>query len=205
MGSGSRAFKIFGVGLSRTGTKSLSAALGVLGYKACHFPDDRVSRCEITAFLHRPEPSLSLSALRRFDAMTDTPISCTYQALDVAYPGSRFILTTRDKASWLGSCEDYWRGTMKRDLERISDERAAYVHLINRTVYGSEEFDAEGFEQAYDRHEASVRRFFDRRPRDLLALDICARPGWPELCDFLKVDVPILEFPHMNQGTISRT
>jgi hypothetical protein len=190
--------KIFGIGLSRTGTTSLTEALRTLGYKACHFPLDDFSRRQITDFLRDPSEFLRLSVLSQLDALTDTPICCTYQALDRAYPGSRFVLTTRDKASWVASCKAYWPDKLKPILERASLDISAYVHLINRTVYGAEAFDSELFSQAYDSYLASVQHYFRDRPEDLLVLDICRGDGWSKLCEFLQVAEPDAAFPHEN-------
>jgi sulfotransferase family protein len=194
----SQSGKIFGIGLSRTGTTSLTEALETLGFKAYHFPLDAVSRREITEFLLDPSESLTLSVLSWLDALTDTPICCTYRALDRAYPGSRFVFTTRDKASWIASCKRYWADRLKPILEGYSPDIAVYVHLINRTVYGAETFDPELFSQAYDSHVASVQHYFRDRPKDLLALDICDGDGWSELCEFLEVAEPDATFPHEN-------
>src|SRR6186713_1622253 len=120
--------KIFALGLSRTGTSSLNEALRVLGHRAVHFPDDAASQTEITKFLARRTPELRLSLLTSMDALSDTPICATYQALDRAYPGSRFILTVRDKESWLESCHQYWRGPLLRYLDGPT---GAYIRRIN--------------------------------------------------------------------------
>jgi Sulfotransferase domain/UDP-glucoronosyl and UDP-glucosyl transferase len=85
--------KVFGIGLSRTGTSSLTQALNILGYKAIHFPHDNVTRAELYRFFASGSGRLSLSLLQEADAITDTPACCVYKALDQGYPGSKFILT----------------------------------------------------------------------------------------------------------------
>jgi hypothetical protein len=82
-----RPSKIFGIGLSRTGTTSLHAALGILGYRSIHYPQlDRL-----------------YELVDDHDAASDTPVACSYRQLDARYPGSRFILTVRDFRAWLES------------------------------------------------------------------------------------------------------
>ena len=78
--------KIFGIGLSRTGTTSLTLALSELGLHAYHFPRGR-------------------EVIDSVDAATDTPVAAWYQDLDAAYPDSKFILTLRHRPEWLDSCE----------------------------------------------------------------------------------------------------
>ena len=187
--------KIFAVGLSRTGTSSLNEALRRLGHRAVHFPDDAATQTEITDFLARRPPELRLSLLASVDALTDTPVSVTYQALDRAYPGSRFILTVRDKKSWLESCRTYWHGPLLREL---GGPTAAYIRRINAAVYGAEEYDQVGFSAAYDAHVAGVLDYFHARPDDLLVMRICDGDGWEPLCGFLATAPPRSPFPRLN-------
>ena len=59
--------KVFGIGLSRTGTVSLTAALNVLGIDAVHYPNDAATQEELKAGRYR------LSVLDRVQALTDIP------------------------------------------------------------------------------------------------------------------------------------
>jgi hypothetical protein len=190
--------KVFGIGLSRTGTLSLTLALRRLGFVTEHFPDDDVSQAELTRFLEAPTERLTLSLLKSFDALTDTPVSASYRALDRAYPGSRFILTTRDKGAWLASCEVYWDKVLRHLLERMDAKKSAYVNLVNRAVYGVEHFDASAFSEAHDAHVRVVHEYFAERPEFLLPIDICAGDGWAQLCGFLGVEQPRDDFPYVN-------
>lgn len=193
--------KVFGIGLSRTGTSSLATALTYLGYKSLHFPSDDVTRTEIHPFFSNPPPSLTLTALRFYDALTDTPICLTYRALDKGYPRSRFILTVREKDSWLASCRHYWQKGLIADLEHAPNAGYRnFVRLINERVYGTAEFGEEIFSQAYDTHVSQVNKFFSARKDDLLTLDICKGDSWPRLCGFLEVPhVPVFPFPWENR------
>jgi hypothetical protein len=187
--------KIFAVGLSRTGTSSLNEALRVLGHRAVHFPDDAATQTEITTFLARRPPELRLSLLGSVDALTDTPVSATYQAMDRAYPGSRFILTVREKKSWLESCHKYWRGPLLRYLDGPT---ADYIRRINAAVYGAETYDRVRFSAVYDAHITGVLDYFSARPDDLLVMRICNGDGWEPLCKFLAAPPPRSAFPRLN-------
>ncbi len=194
--------KVFGIGLSRTGTLSLTHALAVLGLRATHFPMDRATRAEIANYLRANDSSTSLrlTALARWDAITDTPAACTYDALDRAYPGSRFVLTVRDRESWLLSCERYWHDVLLPLLERRPPEVRDYINLINRAIYETEVFDSGLFNAAYDRHLISVTDHFHGRSRDFIVLDLGAGEGWAELCSFLQRPPPQRPFPHLNHA-----
>lgn len=54
------------------------------------------------------------------------------------------------------------------------------------------------FLKAYEKHNKEVRKYFARRPHSLLEIDIPGGEGWPKLCGFLSVPLPIGAFPHIN-------
>ena len=66
--------KVFGIGLSRTGTTSLTLALKALGYQAAHFPSDDDTRREVTAHVLAGGGPIELTILKELDALTDTPV-----------------------------------------------------------------------------------------------------------------------------------
>lgn len=185
--------KVFGIGLSRTGTKSLTDALNFLGIPTVHFPEDAQTVSELAAFRNSNRDTLNLTILRRYTGATDTPMASVYRALDRGYPQSKFILTVRDQASWLASCERFWNTTV---LPFVSKEaNGPYVAWINRNVYGIEHFERTAFVRTYDQHCMGVRDYFARRPNDLLTLDIVGGQGWRELCAFVNRPVPRVPFP----------
>jgi hypothetical protein len=191
--------KIFGIGLSRTGTTSLTEALAILGCRAVHFPTDLVTQSEYFRFFTEPADTLRLSLLDRYDAVTDNPVSCVYRQLDCAYPGSKFILTVRGKESWLRSCELWWDRFVSRVME---DDQARpmwpFMQLVGAVTYGTPHFDAMLFSQAYDAHLEAVASYFHGRNRDLLILNICGGEGWEKLAPFIGAPVPNDPFPHSN-------
>jgi sulfotransferase family protein len=188
--------KIFGIGLSRTGTHSLGSALTTLGFKSVHFPCDGVTREEIYRHFALGASSLRLSLLDLVDAVVDTPVTCVYKALDQRYPGSRFVLTTRDMDSWLNSCERYWSETLRPSLRPDSgNPYHQYIQFVNRRVYGTERFDADLFQRAYMRHLTDVRRHFRHRQSDLLVIDIPGGEGWEILAPFVAAPAPTGPFP----------
>ncbi len=217
--------KVFGIGLSRTGGASLGAALVRLGLRTVHFPADPATRREIIRYLDQGAAGpLELTVLGDLDAVSDTPICCVYEGLDEAYPDAKFILTVRDEASWLRSCEAYWgdperhpkgrrlgagrsrfdrglraliTGPLRRRLGRSIDH-SAYTAAIEKHLYGSSDFAAERFAAVRRSHEQAVRERFADRPDKLLVLDICSGEGWERLCPFLGVDTPTEPFPWHN-------
>ncbi len=177
--------KIFGIGLSKTGTSSLNAALEILGFRARHLP--------FMAY-HYGRLVLEPRQMLEYDAFTDTPVANCFKYLDSKYPDSKFIYTIRDKDSWLRSCEKHW-GNAETDLS-IVYERFKLFHL-RMSVYGGINFDKDRFSRAYDRHDERVRKYFGKS-NQLLILNICAGEGWQELCSFLNADIPEQAFPAKN-------
>ena len=168
--------KIFGIGLSKTGTTSLCEALCILGYSAIHFP-------------------LGLRGVEEHDAATDTPIADKFELLDRRYHGSKFIYTVRQRDDWIRSCRTHWA----RFIDRGRETRQEVAELYER-LYGSLEFDANLFEYAYERHAMRVLSYFSNRSDDLLIIDICSeKSDWEPLCSFLGKERPNREFPHMNK------
>ena len=177
---------IFALGLSKTGSNSLTTALEILNYKTIHFPNFSYvqGKCEI-----HPE------ILEKYDAFTDTPVAASYPELDKAYPGSKFILTLRDKKTWLRSCKrHFWKGRFDNNKKGCSND-------LHRQLYGHTYFEHDKFSKNYDQHRDRVTSYFKVRENDLLIMNIIAGDGWEKLCHFLDKPVPKCEFPAKNVTT----
>jgi hypothetical protein len=166
--------KVFGIGLSKTGTTSLTAALRILGYRSVHYP---------------PLDRLGL-ILGGCDAATDTPVACSFRELDRRYRHSKFVLTVRNRDGWLASAEREFSG------RRVSE---LWKREVRMRTYGVLEWDADTFCEAYDRHLEAVRTHFRDRHEALLVLDITRTPSWAPLCEFLGRPIPEQPFPHENR------
>lgn len=183
--------KVFGLGLWRTGTTSLTRALRLLGVRCKHYPYDRPTQKQLWS------ESSRLSLLERYDAITDISIVPFYKTLDRLYPGSRFILTLREEEAWLDS--------MRRQMELVwssalieNPQFRAFTEAICRRVYGGISFEPKRLVEKYHAHVADVRQYFSDRPHDLLTMDITAGDGWEQLCPFLRLPIPEMEFPRVN-------
>jgi Sulfotransferase domain len=184
--------KVFGIGLSKTGTSSLDRALNELEIRSIHFPCDRTTHDELAAGNYR------LSILQKYQAATDIPIAPFYAQLDAAYPNSRFILTVRDVDSWLHSVRKHW-DFMWRWAENDRNF-CEFIMFISACAYGVHRYQRDRFIYVYHRHLYEVRDYFQNRPNDLLILNICSGDGWEQLCPFLDVPVPNRPFPYANRS-----
>ena len=178
------ASKIFGIGLSKTGTTSLANALQVLGYKT----KDNMG---VVKYATGDLSSVDLHLVDANDALTDTPIPSFYRELDVRYPGSKFILTVRESEGWLKSCK-------KQFTQRFAEVQSDAHKQLFIDLYGTDVFDDERFASGYARFVDGAREYFKDRPGDLLIINITGDEGWEKLCPFLQRPVPDIPFPKAN-------
>jgi hypothetical protein len=199
--------RIWGIGLTRTGTTSLNTALNLLGYKSIHWPT--------TAELLNGN----------LQAATDESVGVVFKYLDFRHPGSKFILTERDEESWIRSTAAHrkimatnftrkvseWQGT-PIDGADFSDTVRRFAHQLDRdyaererntefiftqtSLYETVEFYEEKFRAGFRRYHADVARYFAHRPADLLRIRICEGEGWEKLAPFLGCAIPEQAFPH---------
>lgn len=165
--------KIVGIGLHRTGTRSISKALKTFGYRSLH-----------------GGPGLNLALVNdkidtdffdEYDAVFDGFCCLKYQTLDSCYDNLKFIYTTRNIDSWLGSCKHRYSG---------------YVETITRkAVFGDFTFDKKIWKDTYNRHHDRVMKFFEGREQDLLVMDIEEDNKWKKLCEFFGHKIPKGHFP----------
>ena len=175
--------KVFVIGLSKTGTVSITDAFARLGYKCSHFPDHLLS-------LQEGRLSIDLEAVAEWDMLADVPVVVFYQELDEAYPGSKFILTTRGTDAWLKSCANHF--------DPLALQPDGILTAILLDVYGCIWYDADRFARAHREHVADVTEYFRDRPNDLLVLDVNAPDKWLAICEFVGVDVPDRPYPKSN-------
>jgi len=170
--------KIFGIGLSKTGTNSLTIALQKLGYNIAHYP---------------PPNMFEVLAVDDLDGCTDIPTALRFKALDKKFPGSKFILTIRDKPSWIRSIQDHYQ---RRPASTLND----WGKQNRIDLYGGLTIDECDFGKAYEDHLFDVYEYFGNdRDNDLLVLDIGWDNKWELLCNFLGHDVVNEPYPVANE------
>jgi hypothetical protein len=182
--------KIFCIGLSKTGTRSLHDALQLLGYTSMHWGGPELATAaqrgpEIRAAVERAEQEGQplLSYLDDADAYSDIlALSLRFTSLDQQYPGSRFILTTRPLRDWLESRRRHVEENVAR---RDRGESHGNLLVVDEDAWTSE----------WTEHETGVREYFASRADALLVMDVAAGDGWDVLCPFLGVAAPDAPFP----------
>ena len=172
--------KIFCIGLNKTGTISLHEALEGLGFNSLHW-GGQPSRQAVERAIAEGVPLLSY--LPEADAYSDIQrLSVSFDVLDEQYPGSKFVMTTRDLDGWIDS--------RRRHVERNIDRKAAGEYDGTFLTV-----DVKAWQTLYENHHAKVRAYFAERPSDLLVFNIMEGDGYERLCTFLGVDIPAEPFP----------
>lgn len=167
--------KIWCLGLSRTGTTTLSEVLNKVGYRHIHYPTD--------------EQMLDMNN----DGCGDIPVIPVYKQLDKKFPNSKFIYTIRDKDAWLKSMEPY--------LERKKSwHQSARQINIRKEVYSEPFFRYNTYSESYDFWDKDFREYFKYRPNDFLVLDIIGGDSPQKLAEFLDDGKKYPDvFPHYNK------
>ena len=181
---------VFGIGLSKTGTTSLSDALGILGFRSFHLPP--IATADATGHIVMDWPWW----VYRYDALTDLTVAVIYRELADVFPNARFVYTQRAMEPWLDSCRRHFTTSLSQ--LRVT-QRQTYLNDLCDAFYGSHVFDAPRYRATYEAHEAGVHEFF-ASGRPLLKVDLTAGDGWRALCPFLGKAVPDVPFPASNTG-----
>ena len=167
--------KIFGIGIGRTATSSLSLALIKLGLKTWHAPA-MISRNNIQNYINK------------FDALTDlwSVTDITYKELYDLYPNALYILTIRDPDTWLKSTQYYKKLATISNMIPGYKEMQTKIKLISKTYF--------------ETYNTKVIEFFKDKPEKLLVLNIPKGDGWGKLCKFLEISYNENEsFPHISE------
>lgn len=167
---------VFGVGLPRTGTSSLTKAMQILGYRSAHRKtrSGRITRHDIS----------------KYDFLADIPVCGWYDDSDLE---GKFILTVRDPLEWYESYVKMqykvWGGAGPWPLDF-----AAYL-CYEKTLGFS--LDRTELLQRFEKHTYDV---LTHRP-DALVFKT-GEHGWKELCAFLNEPIPEIPYPWINKNGI---
>lgn len=204
-----KAPKVFCIGCNKTGTTSLEAALKILGYK---LGNQGKGELLIEDWARRDFRKI-IRFCKTAAAFQDIPFSLdfTYQALDYAYPGSKFILTVRDNPEeWYQSVVRFYtkmvgknRLPTLKDLQEFGYRGIGWMHQAHRAIFGDDPaslFDKDLYTNSYLRHNMNVRNYFRHRPADLLVLNVADPSAMDLLCVFLGFQNKGWSMPHLNSS-----
>ena len=204
--------RVYGVGLPKTGTSTLLAALETLGWapRRCYGAFARAlppapllaARLEGLPLPAREEAVRNMArealaadgALRDTllgaDAAADWPVHLLHAELAEAHPDALFVLTERESAE--AAYESHVRFAARPDAaarRANADAQEAKFDVLN----------AHWAPALFAAHGQRVRRAFEGMPHRLLVVCWERGDGWDELCAFLGVPAPAQStpFPHV--------
>lgn len=187
--------KVINIGLSRTGTSSLTTALTQMGLSTYHF-------CWRLSNYQGEKATLNPYWLEKFDAHTDIPAIPVYKEIFAKYPESKFIYTCRSP--------DGFATSMQRLIQKHSFflQGFPWYKRVLKDVYGRnyDQYTHEEWKQVYEKHEAEVLAFFREHPDRLLILDlkdIKEGKGFEKLSEFLGIQAPPNSYPKENELNLS--
>lgn len=212
--------KVIGAGFGRTGTRSLKAALEILGFGPCYHMST------VIAEPYRVRQWLDVGEGRSrdwdtlftgFRSALDWPASAYWRELAGHYPDAKVVLTVRDPARWYDSVsETIFRSALEERrlplrrrvtrwlVARRAPDFALYPRMARATVmdrvFGGRIDDRDHVLDVYERHAAEVRAAIPAER--LLVFEV--RDGWEPLCAFLGVPVPEVPFPQVNERAAFR-
>jgi hypothetical protein len=175
--------KIIGVGLNKTGTKTLGACLRHWGFKHISFSVRAFSLFKRSDFLGL------FKVIRKYDSFEDWPWPLIFREIDGEFPESRFILTLRESPEvWFRSLCNHAKRTGPTEFRTHIYGYAMPHHHKSEHI------------RFYENHNRAVQEFFQGRPEKLLTVCWENGEGWKPLVDFLGLPAPDTPFPHENKN-----
>ena len=178
--------KVFGIGLNKTGTKTLGACFKALGYNHKSFDYSLLRQVKDGNF------EWLINEVNLHDSFEDWPYPLCFRRLDEEFRGSKFILTYRSSPEiWIQSLEAH---SLKTDPEK---------GLISRILaygYPFPQCDRDYFIRFYLNHINQARAYFQERNQDYIEICWENGDGYDRLCRFLGKPIPSLAVPHLNKS-----
>ena len=176
--------KVIGVGLNKTGTKTLRHHLLNWGFRHRSY--------ELDAFHQFQDGRIQelLDSMEEFDSFEDWPWPLMYREIDKRFPDARFVLTTRRSA-------DAWYKSLCKMAVRMGPLNDYEKHIYGYAMpHGNKKIHTD----FYERHNEQVLAHFRNQPNRFLHL--CWERGGSaeELASFLGLDDVDTTPQHLNAG-----
>ena len=207
-GAGAKPTKVFCLGAGKTGTTSLAAFFDTLGYRV---GSQDTGEALLASWAQRDfAPIVSLAETADF--FQDLPFNCpdTFQAMDLAFPGSKFILTWREPHEWYRSLTAFHTALLGKgrlptaaDLSEFSYRSTGWILDALRLVHGvsrDDPYDKDTLIRSYERHNENVRQYFAHRPQSLLAVNLAAPAAAQNIVEFIGGRFSGQQLPHLNRS-----
>lgn len=181
---------VFGIGLNKTGTKTLGLYLQRWGYHHRTYDSNSTSSSPSFDLYQQGKIDALLDEAATFDSCEDWPWPLLYKELDARFPDALFVLTTR------ASPDKWFRSLCNMGV------RLGPFPLYETTVYGySMPQGRKAEHQAiYAAHNEAVIQHFSTRPGKLLELCWEQGNGAQKLADFIGLSDADVSPLHANRS-----
>ncbi|XP_039264768.2 uncharacterized protein LOC120340550 [Styela clava] len=210
--------KVIYAGYPKTGTKTITAALRILGFSVYDFMENTtiLGKDWVKIFRDGWTTEDFKRMYENVDAVSDMPPCYFWEEIHKAFPEAKIILTTRDEESWYRSLVKQMRSNESSWALKILSILSPTGRLSFKILLGSIiGLQALGIKDSllwkpfkrfalneqlsklkFRMHNAYVLQ--NAPPEKLLVYNY--NQGWEPLCEFLGVPVPDVPFPHKNKG-----
>jgi len=207
--------KVFCVGQNKTGTTSLAKALTDLNIPvAATLRDHDPNLMRTIEEWYTGDYRRIIRSCRLSQGFQDYPFSLpgTYEALDRAFPKSKFVLTVRDSSEqWCNSFTSYYLKKYWAGEHPLANHASGFKHPYAenalrrmRLIYGEwkDPFDKIKLIHAYESQNLAVHKYFNGREHDLITINLSNDKDYKRLCDFLDKSPQSSSFPWINKTRI---
>jgi len=213
--------KVFCISMQRTGTTSVGKFLRDFGYTWAGWPADKKNDWSSTWYEGNFEKIFSSPDFKTSNAFEDSPwfLPDFYKVLFQRFPGSKFILFTRDPDTWFESMLKHSHGNVlgranlhckiyRRELEYFDLLHSGAIDPLTENEIHSEKVmkitgRAEHYKDIYRLHNTEVVDFFGRQAPAALHIGQLEDPDkWQKLGGFLGLEVPPGYESHENKSII---
>ncbi len=200
--------KYFCIGRNKTGTTSLKKAFEDLGFPV---GDQAVAEKLTDSSYFKGDFRSIIKYCESAQVFQDAPFSWaeTYQRMDKAYPGSKFILTIRDNADqWHQSITKFHAkffgdGSVptSEDLKKSKYVRKGWMYdaVKQHGTPDTDMYNEAIMKNHYEQYNEDVLSYFKNRPNDLLVINISDKNSYRRFCEFIGVEPIYDTFPWENK------
>jgi hypothetical protein len=201
--------KIFGIGLSKTATCSLTSLLRIgFGLNILHDPV-RIYNKQLSLERLGNDPTYldGETGHRPIDGITDLQASILYKQLDNIYPTAKFILTIRDETNWIESINHNWSNSIGLNGQFVKSNSNRFKfgwmrilrHTITMRMWGTTTWSSENVLSVYRKHKHDVISYFKFKD-NLLVVDLTSDThAISKIEKFLNKKCQLKEIPWKNR------
>ncbi|XP_078344961.1 uncharacterized protein LOC144630478 [Oculina patagonica] len=194
--------KVICAGMPKTGTKSITKALGHLGFTVFDWEEQTFDFLDhwVSVFQNGVKPDV-MRVYQNADAAVDISGTFFFEEIVEVFPDCKVILSVREEDPWVKSVVNQIETTYAQRYHKMSllSPTARKMHYVLDSCIDAA-FGSHNPKSTYvfrKRYRAHNHRVKSTVPADKL-LVYNVTQGWKPLCDFLGCKVPTIPFPHEN-------